>query len=111
MARTPKKKAAQVDWIDTPEGIAAYRAKRAEAQAWANQTGFDVGMRVNRLFKEWSFFGLPDAVNRYGDELSCEVVMCEDISKTQPGHGSAGKLALRERDAHTYLHRKQFCRG
>jgi hypothetical protein len=84
MARRTK---AQTDWIDTAEGIAAYRACRAEAQAACNADGFDRGIEANRLFKTWRHFMLPQARNRYGHEVQCEVVRCEDLSKTQPGHG------------------------
>lgn len=82
MKRTPK-----IDWTQTPEGIAKYKAARADAQKRANETGFDVGLERNDIFKMFNVFGLPQKANRYGHELRCEVVSCEILDKCQKGHG------------------------
>lgn len=62
-----------------------YNTARAEAQANANETGFDFGLE--RLGKSWRVFMLPQKRNRYGYELRCEVVMCETLERCKPGHG------------------------
>lgn len=93
-------------WRQTEEGWRKYRATRAEAQALCNADGFDRGVEFNDLLKTVRHFMLPNAVNRYGHELCCEVVMCEIHERTQPGYGSAGRLALRDRDRGTELHYK-----
>lgn len=74
-------------WRDTPAGCTAYIAARAEAQRKANETGYDQGIEVNELFKHWRSWTLPQRRNRSGHEFTCEVVMCEDIARCQPGHG------------------------
>lgn len=74
-------------WRSTPDGVSKYRAARAEAQAKANADGFDRGLEANDLFKSWNVFMLPGKSNRYGHEVRCEVVSCEDLSKCQAGHG------------------------
>jgi hypothetical protein len=33
---------------------------------------------------------LPQRKNRYGFELRCEVVECENLDRCQPGHGPMG---------------------
>jgi len=74
-------------WLETDEGQARYRAARAEAQKRANETGFDIGLERNDLFKTFSTFMLPRRENRTGHELRCEVVSCENLDRCQPGHG------------------------
>lgn len=74
-------------WRDSPEGIASYRAVRAEAQAKADEIGFDYGLEANDLFKSWRYFMLPQKQNRYGHETQCEVVHPTDLARTRPGHG------------------------
>lgn len=86
-----KRKAAKVDWTRTPAGDAEYTRVRAEAQAKANETGFDYGVERNDLFKTFRSFLLPAKASRYGFELQCEVVMCEIVDKCQPGHGPMAK--------------------
>jgi hypothetical protein len=66
---------------------ALYAAARAEAQAIANTTGCDRGLEWNELMGYWRHFGLPNATNRTGHELRCEVVSCEVWERVQPGHG------------------------
>jgi hypothetical protein len=86
------KRKLQVDWTTTEAGRAKYQAARAEAQAKANELGFDYGLERNDVFKTFSVFMLPRRENRYGFELRCEVVSCEVPGKTQAGHGP-GHLA------------------
>jgi hypothetical protein len=74
-------------WRQTPAGDAAYRACRAEAQSAANADGFDRGLEANDIFHTFRHFMLPQAKNRAGHELRCEIVMCEDITKCRLGHG------------------------
>lgn len=69
-------------WRDTPAGHAAYLAARAEAQAKANETGYDYGLEANDLFKQWRVFMLPRKENRAGHELRCEVVLSERPRET-----------------------------
>lgn len=82
-----KRSTSPTAWRDTPAGIEAYRAARAEAQARANEYGYDHGMEPNDFYKSWRFFMLPPKHYRYGHETQCEVVMCEDLDKCRPGHG------------------------
>lgn len=74
-------------WADTDDADRKYRAARDEAQRRANETGYDHGIEVNNLFREFHVFMLPKKGNRYGHELRCEVVWCADYDKIQPGHG------------------------
>jgi len=74
-------------WLSTDEGQAKYRAARAEAQKRANETGMDIGLERNDLFKSFNTFLLPRRENRSGHELRCEVVSCENLEKCAPGHG------------------------
>jgi hypothetical protein len=69
-------------WRDTPAGRAAYLAARDEAQAKANETGYDYGLEANDIFKQWRVFMLPRKENRTGHELRCEVVSCERTRET-----------------------------
>lgn len=80
-------KKSKTDWTLTPQGSKAYEAARAKAQAKANETGYDHGIERNDLFKEFHVFMLPQRHNRCGHELTCEVVMCENLDRCQPGHG------------------------
>lgn len=64
-----------------------YQEARRQAQAIANQTGFDVGLERNELFGTWSWRMLPAAQYRAGHELRVEVVSCENLEKCQKGHG------------------------
>ncbi len=70
-----------------------YTEARAQAQADANRTGFDYGIEHFQLYKSpsrhdsWHVFMLPRRDCRFGHERLCEVVMCEDLAKCQPGHG------------------------
>lgn len=62
-----------------------YDEVRAMAQARANETGFDHG--VEKTSYGYRYFLLPEKRNRFGHELRCEVVMCENLDCCQPGHG------------------------
>lgn len=75
-------------WRDTPQGLAAYDAAKARAQALANKTGFDHGVECADLVPEWRVFMLPMRQNRFGHELRCEVVPCMNPATCQLGHGS-----------------------
>lgn len=79
-------------WADTPAGQTAYIAARAKAQAAANADGFDRGLEVNEIFREYTIRMLPQRRNRFGHELRCEVVSCENIDRCQPGHGPVGRV-------------------
>ncbi len=63
----------------------AYDVVRAEAQAKANATGFDHGVEKDAF--GYRSFMLPRRENRYGFELRCEAVSCDNLMKQQPGHG------------------------
>lgn len=84
------KRARKIPWSETSAGIEAYVATRAKAQAEANRDGFDRGLEANDLFKQWTYRMLPQRRNRYGHELQCEVVSCENLDRCQPGHGPRG---------------------
>lgn len=79
MSTTTRKDTA---WRDTSTGRAAYLTARAEAQAKANETGYDYGLEANDLFKQWRTFMLPRKENRAGHELRCEVVSSERPRET-----------------------------
>jgi hypothetical protein len=66
-----------------------YQEAKAEAQRLANELGFDYGVEKCGFPgpPEYRHFMLPRRENRYGFELRCEVVMCEDLAKCKPGHG------------------------
>ena len=81
------KRKAKFDWTQTPEGQARYQEARKLAQESANALGFDFGLERNDIFKYYHVFILPRRENRYGHETRCEVVMCENLDKCQPGHG------------------------
>ena len=83
--RKPVKKVDK--WVDSEDYHRTYLFAKAGAQAAANADGYDRGLECNPLMKEWMVYMLPRRENRYGHELRCEVVMCEDLSKCQPGHG------------------------
>ncbi len=84
------KRQPKVPWSATPAGIDAYVKARAHAQVAANGDGIDRGLEANDLFKQWHTFMLPQRKNRYGHELRCEVVSCENLDRCQPGHGPRG---------------------
>jgi len=84
------RRANKIAWSETPEANATYVQRRAEAQAKANETGFDYRLAFNELVKDYMISLLPMKKNRYGFELWCEVVSCEDLSKCRPGHGPMG---------------------
>ncbi len=73
--------------------FSTYEEARAEAQRRANETGFDIGVELNDVFKNFSVFMLPRRENRCGHELKCEVVMAEDLTKCQDGHGPTAPAA------------------
>ncbi len=64
-----------------------YADARAEAQAKADETGFDYGLEWNDVFGQFHIFGLPQVQNRFGHELRCEVVYPTLLERCQPGHG------------------------
>jgi hypothetical protein len=66
-----------------------YADARAEAQRKANELGFDYGISQNAF--GYSVLMLPKQGNRFGNELRCEVVSCQDPAKVQPGHGGQGE--------------------
>lgn len=75
------------DWTHEPFAPELYCVAKASAQQQANETGFDVGLERNDIFKTFRTFLLPRRENRRGHELACEVVSCEDLAKCWPGHG------------------------
>ena len=85
MARNNRKQS--TPWHLTPAAHASYLVARAEAQARANETGRDIGLEANDLFKSWHSFMLPAAQYRRGHELRCEVVHPERLAATAAGHG------------------------
>jgi hypothetical protein len=85
MKRSPRKPT--IDWTETPAGREKYTTARADAQKQANALGYDFGLERNDLFKTFHAFMLPRRENRYGHELRCEVVSCENLDRCQPGHG------------------------
>jgi hypothetical protein len=68
-----------------------YSDARAEAQRLANADGRDRGLEFNKLFKTYQIVGLPETQNRFGFELRCEVVSCENYDLCKPGHGPKSK--------------------
>lgn len=66
-----------------------YEEAKKEAQSRANSTGLDYGIEKNAF--GYSVFMLPKQGNRFGHELRCEVVSCQDPAKVQPGHGGQGE--------------------
>jgi hypothetical protein len=64
-----------------------YQIARDYAQKRANETGFDFGLEWNKWANQWSVWMLPNKKNRSGHELQCEVVSCENLENTRPGHG------------------------
>jgi hypothetical protein len=69
------------------DGQRKYLDARRDAQQRANETGFDYGLEPFEDLQSFHVFMLPRRENRYGHETRCEVVMCERLSKCQPGHG------------------------
>jgi hypothetical protein len=64
-----------------------YKKVREAAQKMANETGHDYGVSYNALFKTYTVQLLPARRNRYGRDLTCEVVSCADLDRCKPGHG------------------------
>lgn len=62
-----------------------YNEAKAEAQAKANEMGYDYG--VEKLGASYRAFMLPQKKNRFGHELRCEVVSCTILANCKPGHG------------------------
>lgn len=62
-----------------------YEQAKSQAQKYADEYGFDYG--VEKLGNDYGCFMLPRRENRFGRELSCEVVSCTVLAKCQPGHG------------------------
>lgn len=75
------------EWSESEGARKQYLYVRARAQEEANADGFDRGIERNDMFRSFTYRMLPRKENRYGHETRCEVVSCEDVSKTQPGHG------------------------
>ena len=84
-ARRPRRERAA--WRFTSAALAAYPVARADAQRRADATGIDHGIEANDVFGHWHVFMLPRRESRTGFELTCEVVMCSDLDRCQPGHG------------------------
>ena len=80
----------RIDWRETPQGIALYRTRRAEAQARANATGFDHLLTKNDLFRDYMICMVPERKNRFGRDLDGEIVSCENLERCQLGHGPKG---------------------
>lgn len=83
-------------WKPYKRFFVTYEEARAHAQTLANQSGFDYGIEATCFPSKrktptgYRVFGLPAKRNRYGYELHCEVVMCENLSRCQKGHGPNG---------------------
>jgi hypothetical protein len=82
-----KRKAYKTPWHLTEAAAPSYRIARAEAQAKANEFGYDYGIEGNDLFRSWHVFMLPGKGSRFGHELRCEVVSCMQLDRCKPGHG------------------------
>lgn len=82
-------------WRNTPEFVSKYKLVRAEAQGLCNADGFDRGIEPDDLYKTWRHFLLPEKHDRYGHEVTCEVVSCMHIDKCQPGHGPQARRPVR----------------
>jgi hypothetical protein len=87
MRKPTANQAAKLD-IEQSKKDATYQAAREVAQKKANDYGFDFGLEwLGGGLAGWHTFMLPGKSFRQGHETRCEVVMCEDLSKRQPGHG------------------------
>jgi hypothetical protein len=64
-----------------------YAEAKATAQRLADETGFDYGILAQPVKPMYRVFGLPRKEYRVGCERLCEVVMCIDLDRCQPGHG------------------------
>jgi len=62
-----------------------YEAMRAEAQSLANKEGWDFIM-LRDYFGNYSYRRLPGEGNRYGHELTCEVVRPENNKTPYEGY-------------------------
>ena len=92
MTRSKHARKPRVDraaWRHSSAGMVAYSAAKKDAQEKANLTGHDYGIEPNDLFKSWHVFILPMPMrqNRYGHELTCEVVWPTKLDTCKPGHG------------------------
>lgn len=67
-------------WRYSADGHARYLVARAEAQARANESGQEIGLEANDLFRTFNSFALPLPQNRQGHELRCEVVRPERMN-------------------------------
>lgn len=76
-----------------------YESSRRAAQTVANQTGRDVGIEWNDVFKHWHVFSLPLPQNRSGFELRCEVVRPENPPRSAEELVLALKAALKSKGA------------
>lgn len=84
---TMARKAPKTPWHLTASAHASYLEARAVAQARANETGHDIGLEANDLFRTWNSFMLPAPQYRSGHELRCEVVSPERLEACKAGHG------------------------
>ena len=55
-----------------------YKQAHTVAKEKANAINRDYGLEFNRASKEYVIFMLPAPKNRYGHELSCEVVSSDN---------------------------------
>jgi len=65
-----------------------YQQAKDEAQRLSDMTGFDVGVEPDAF--GYHYHLLPQKRERFGHELTCEVVSCTVLAKTRPGHGWVG---------------------
>lgn len=65
----------------------SYTTTRAAAQRAANFDGMDRGLEWCSLSNAYRSFVLPQRQNRFGFELRCEVVSCENLERCAKGHG------------------------
>jgi hypothetical protein len=80
---------------DPPAKAATYAAARADAQARADDTGYDHGLE---WLGYWSIFMLPRRESRFGRDMNCEAVMCSDLARCQHGHGPVPCLTRPSRE-------------
>ena len=101
-------------WRDTPMGLAAYEAARAEAQARADASGLDVGIEISDTCQVSTpvinVRFLPQKKNRNGYNAFAEVVMCSDLAKCMPGHGPLAKGAQEHTLKTTYASLEEYDR-
>lgn len=58
-----------------------YLAAKHDAQIMADEYGYDYGLEYNKIYRQWFFYMLPMKKNRYGHELTCEVVYSNNPKK------------------------------